>query len=65
MSRKDYQALAEELSRVSPSGKDLAQVSQWRTDVIAVANVLERDNPRFDRRRFYDAVHIWLYEEEK
>jgi hypothetical protein len=58
MTRKDYVALAEALAGEFPvdSGSQLlVRIADWRGIVAAVANVLGKDNPRFDRARFLRA----------
>jgi len=57
MSRKDYRAIAAALrtNRVEPiAGWENVHL-QWRGDVLTIADVLAKDNPRFDRERFYAA----------
>ena len=65
MSKKDYEAIAQQFRHTRPMFGDIAdklgeawtiaQQAQWRADVVAIADVLERDNPLFDCRRFYSA----------
>lgn len=55
MTRKDYVALAEAIAGEFPidSGDQLqVRLADWRGMVTAIANVLGKDNPRFDRERF-------------
>ena len=54
MTNKDYEALAYEL-RAVPS---LGEWNTWIGCVIAVARVLARDNPRFDRGKFLKACGV-------
>ncbi len=58
MTRKHYIVLAEALLMARPGGPRSAvrMADQWRSDVIAIANALASDNPRFDRERFYTAA---------
>lgn len=58
MTRKDYVALAKAFSDTYPTPSDFIkwQYETWNKTLIAVANVLETDNPRFDRERFYQAA---------
>lgn len=51
MSKKDYQATARTLHGV----KDVDHREAWAVVVIALADVLAADNPRFDRERFVEA----------
>lgn len=59
MTRKDYVAIAQELSAIMPSpavdGQEKYDV--WYSCCHAVAQVFGDDNPRFDYKRFYDACH--------
>jgi len=56
MSRKDFQAIAEALSKERPSLETaLPQWLQWKQDVRAVAKVLSLCNPAFNRDRFLTA----------
>ena len=57
MTRKDYVALAEALQRVQPitSSSFARPRSTWYRCVDSIADVLETDNPRFDRERFVKA----------
>jgi hypothetical protein len=51
MTRRHDNAIAGALRATEPLGDERAWV-QWSTDVRAVADVLEADNPRFERARF-------------
>lgn len=61
MTRRDYVALAEGLLAARPEnylndpGLSSRAIAQWEKDVRTIANVLARDNGRFDRGRFYRA----------
>jgi hypothetical protein len=57
MTRKDYIVLAAALSRALPAEPvDAIALFTWRTTVRSIADALQADNPRFDRRRFYAAA---------
>lgn len=62
MTHKDYIALAAELLKA----RDWAKQPSVSEDMVInymtrnIANVLEDDNPRFDRERFYDAAGYML-----
>jgi len=65
MSSKNYQAIARELANCKPlkaldSYGD--RVLQFYYCVGAVADAMARDNPRFDRNRFYQACGIEPHE---
>ena len=62
MTRKDYIAIAEALSRARPDNIDPIVIrcpvdawDQWLRDRRRLADALYADNPRFDRDRFYSA----------
>jgi len=59
MTRKDYINFANRLSDAYPVHATLAAglyvIQQWETDVDAIADAFQADNPRFDRARFIDA----------
>lgn len=57
MSKKHFQALADALraSKVLPIAGWENVHTQWKIDVIAVADVCAAQNSRFDRSRFYSA----------
>lgn len=52
MGRKHYEALAQAL-RLS---------GDVNTAIVKVADVCALDNPRFDRRKFYEAAMLWADE---
>lgn len=56
MTRKDYVDLAAAFKSSRPAdapfGVENPKKAQWIKDVLAIANVLANDNPRFDRDRF-------------
>jgi hypothetical protein len=56
MNRKDYQAIADVL--VNERGRvSMRAASQAITNITrALADVMAKDNPRFDRARFYEAA---------
>jgi hypothetical protein len=60
MTRKDYQAIAEVISTLA----DKYQFDDGRYIVSEIASdlaeVLQNDNPRFDRQRFLDACGYQL-----
>lgn len=56
MTRKDYQLIAAALYRARPTEASGAlEVLQWVSDSLSIADALQADNPRFDRRRFLAA----------
>lgn len=59
MTRRDYIALAAAISAAHADAPDNSTAGAWRLALYEVtgriAAVLERDNPRFDRERFYSA----------
>lgn len=54
MTRKDYILLAAAFAASQPN--DPAEYNGWAAAVVAVADALETDNPRFDRQRFLFAA---------
>ena len=60
MTRRDYVRIAAALAATRPTyegdtfGRAIAD--QWRADVLALADMLGTDNPRFDRDRFCRAA---------
>jgi len=56
MPRKTYEALAEALRRSRPDNPKRVSYPQWQMDVLFVAGVLRRDNPKFDTQRFMSAA---------
>lgn len=57
MTRKDYIALAAALKDEQPNPESVTHAC-WNNNVLAVANVLQDDNPRFDRERFLRAAGV-------
>ena len=55
MTRKDYVAIAEVLKMYRPLEEGY---QNWSNIVEGIAGVLKRDNPLFDRGRFYKACGI-------
>jgi hypothetical protein len=56
MTRANYLKLASALAFSRPTTPGLlGEVVQWRRDVLALADVLQFDNPRFNRHRFLTA----------
>ncbi|MFH1011782.1 MAG: hypothetical protein V1784_11185 [bacterium] len=53
MTKKDVEELAKALARSRPGGD--ATWEQWQDDVSAVADVCEKNNDKFNRRRFWIA----------
>ena len=53
----DYILIAEALRG---DAAEQGAYDQWNTTVLAFANVLARDNPRFDRERFLRAAGAQL-----
>jgi hypothetical protein len=64
MTRKDYIKLAAALSAVNPQGRyddqqnAMRTEEQWLRGVIAVAQVLQDDNPRFNYPMFMKAAGV-------
>lgn len=56
MTRKDYVALARAIHGAQPEPAASIELKQWERVWYRIADVLEADNPRFDRQRFIDAV---------
>lgn len=60
MTRKDYIALAAALKHECPATTTnwdyLNKLLQWESDVLAIAAVLQANNPHFDRSRFLIAA---------
>lgn len=57
MTEKDYIKLAAALARIKPHATYVGSAMYfWGETVEAIARVLEADNPRFDRQRFYAAT---------
>lgn len=55
MTKKHYEMIAAAFAATKPEGRTAYHEEQWKYDVVALADVLERDNPRFDCARFYAA----------
>lgn len=61
MTKKDYIALAAALRAQRPEDVELTAydtMTQWQTDIRAVAHVLARDNPAFAMARFLKACGL-------
>lgn len=65
MTRKDYKAIAEAVRRNSPrpgevTDADMTEGAQHRWVALAedLAQIMLRDNPRFDRVRFLEACGL-------
>ena len=60
MMRKDYVRLADALRSAKPSldVPTIAKREAWLAAVHVVADVLARDNPRFNRERFLSACGV-------
>lgn len=54
MTRKDYVEVANILKKYSEAGMIREQTAQFLTSDFA--DLMESDNPRFDRQRFWNAV---------
>lgn len=52
MTKKHFQALAEQLAIQRPPSNCNERMRQWENDAYTVGIVCERFNPRFDRIRF-------------
>lgn len=59
MSLKPFVQLAKALRAVKPT-ESLGKLIQWKDDVLAVCDVLEKSNPRFNRTVFLEACDINL-----
>lgn len=65
MTRKHFEALAEELAAIRPRHSDsrrfgedhITQLAQWQRCVLAVGNACGRSNGAFDRARFEEACN--------
>ena len=55
MSKKDYELIAGVLYYTQPSTSWLNKHVQWRHTMNAMAETLEKNNPKFNRQRFIDA----------
>lgn len=56
MSRKDYVAIAEVLSGDLATAANPGEAFKVTGIAKSLADVFKRDNPNFDRQRFYAAV---------
>ena len=56
MTRKDYVKIAKAFAVTRPTGPGTITRIQWARDREVIANVLETDNPRFNREQFYSAT---------
>lgn len=54
MTKKDYEIIAEALRAARPDPNQYAKKNQWLIGVVALSVALEKDNPRFDWKRFCD-----------
>jgi len=52
MTRKDYVRIAAALNYSKPPSNEAVLVAWWVRSVHALADVLQADNPRFNRHRF-------------
>lgn len=55
MTKKDYQAIAGAIYRAIHHQKDPRMAGAMREVSANIAEVLQRDNPRFDSERFFQA----------
>lgn len=60
MTRKDYQLIAKAVHLTRRSEAVVDDQSSWSLGllVIVLADLLEQDNPRFDRARFITACEV-------
>ena len=68
MTRKHFQAIADALKVLRPIVREgdgaghcpleTGRAQQWETVVIGLADMCSRENPRFDRGRFYMACDL-------
>lgn len=58
MTKKNYEAFANELRHTPPKFYGVSQYETWVACVNAVARVLARDNPRFDISKFWSACGV-------
>ena len=61
MTRKDYVKFARVLRGIKPQNNGNVReyelrLSQWERMIEAIANILEDDNERFNRQKFYKEV---------
>ena len=57
MGKKHYESMAKAMRRIVDDHRDSAPIAMRAIGrcVIALADVLQADNPNFDKRRFYEA----------
>lgn len=48
MTSKGFDALAKAMRSTKPDRNNIKAWSQWQNDLLAIANVLEGDNPNFN-----------------
>lgn len=58
MTKKDYEKIAEVFKDSIPIGTENAYFDQWRFTLLAMADMLANDNPRFDRTLFLEACGL-------
>jgi len=56
MTKKDYELIADALNAAMPDPDWFAEMSAWRLARDKIADRLQGDNPRFDRKRFIAAT---------
>jgi len=56
MTRKDYIAIAAAFRVERPGKVDASLYYQWHKDLLSITDVLQYDNPRFNRERFLRAA---------
>jgi len=56
MKNLDAMSVAAVLAAARPDRKQSAEFVLWHQLVTALGNLLARDNPKFDRTRFYQAT---------
>jgi hypothetical protein len=57
MTRKDYRQLADELRIEFKQLETAAESNAFRIAVACIADAMKRENPRFDREKFSEAVY--------
>jgi hypothetical protein len=64
MTRKDYEAVAGVLARQRKIGESFDPIARAQRDALlyvltsTLADLFARDNPRFDRQKFYAATGV-------